>query len=118
MRGILVVAAAALLLTGCSGMPDRDRNILIGTGAGAGVGAVVGSAVGGPPGGWIGAGVGGATGGAIASLIKPDACYYRNRRGELWQVPCDEPVATAGVCYIGKGMGRLEPVPCPSRYRS
>jgi hypothetical protein len=117
-RKLLILATAAILLAGCSGMPDRDRNIVIGAGAGAGVGALVGSAVGGPPGGWIGAGVGGATGGVIASLIEPDACYYRNRRGELWQVPCEHPAPGAAACYIGNRHGRLDEVTCPRKLRT
>ncbi len=117
MMKVLTVALAAILLSSCVGMPDRDRNTLAGIGAGAGVGALIGTA-GGPAGTWIGAASGAAAGGVIASLIRPDACYFRNRRGELWQVPCDGPVVGAEACYVGNRDSRLQPVPCRRRYRS
>jgi len=91
MRGLLVVMAAALMLSGCAASPQRDRNALIGAGVGAGVGALIGSAAGGPPAMWAGAAIGAVTGGVVGSLVKDQACYYRNKRGELWQVPCDDP---------------------------
>ena len=73
MRGLLGVALAAILLSGCAAAPDRDRYIMIGSGAaiGAGVGAIIGHAAGGPPGGWAGAAIGaasGAIGGALTDL--------------------------------------------------
>ncbi len=114
MNKVLLAAVAALVLAGCSA---RDRNTLVGAGIGAGVGAIIGSASAGPTGGWVGAAVGGLTGGAIGSLVQPAGCYYRNRRGELWQVPCHGRVAHASACYVGDAFGGLQPVRCPRRYR-
>ncbi|NJL50178.1 MAG: hypothetical protein HC909_00100 [Blastochloris sp.] len=74
--------------------------------------------MGGPPGGWVGAGIGGATGAVLASLIEPDACYYRNRRGELWQVPCEFEVREAEACFVGRRHGELDEIPCSRRFRT
>lgn len=116
MRASLVVICAAILLSGCGAMPEQQRNTLIGIGVGAGVGALVGSAVATGPGAIAaGAVIGGATGGVIGSLIKPDACYFTNRRGELWQIPCGFRPPGAIACFYGKGPGAVEQVPCPSR---
>lgn len=116
MRGILVALSAALLLSGCGSMPDRDRNMLLGFAAGAGAGALIASAVA-TGGGSIAAGaaIGGVTGGVIGSMIKPDACYFTNRRGELWQIPCGYHPVAATACYYGKGPYMLEHVECPAR---
>ena len=97
-------------------MPERDRNMLIGIGVGAGVGALIGSAVA-TGGGSIAAGaaIGGVTGGVIGSLIQRDACYFTNRRGELWQVPCGYHPVAAVACFYGKGPYMVEPVACPPR---
>ena len=94
-------------------MPDQQRNTLIGIGVGAGIGALIGSAVA-TGGGSIAAGaaIGGVTGGVIGSLIKPDACYYTNRRGELWQTPCGRQPASAVACFYGKGPNWLEQIDC------
>jgi hypothetical protein len=117
MRRVLAILLLSGFLAGCGSMPERDRAFVIGTGVGAGVGAVIGSATAGPPGAWIGAGVGGGAGGAVASIIRPEACYLRNRRGELWQVPCEGRQAKlAEVCYASGWFGSLEPVPCPRRF--
>lgn len=94
-------------------MPDQDRNILAGATVGAGVGALIGSASGGPPGGWAGAAIGAAAGGAVGSLIKDNACYIRNRRGEIWQVPCEDQRIRATGCLVGSFSGTLNEVPCP-----
>ena len=85
MRGFLFVVLAAIMLSGCASAPERDRNMVIGAGIGAGIGALIGSASGGPPGGWAGAAIGGATGGTIGAMVGHQACYIRNKRGELWQ---------------------------------
>ena len=115
MLRFLVVALAAILLSGCASMPDRDRNILIGAGVGAGVGALIGSASGGPAGAGVGAAIGGASGGVIASLIRPEGCYIRNRRGELWQVPCHGRTVRASACFVGNEISGLRQVPCSYR---
>lgn len=115
MRGFIVAVCAATLLSGCGSTPDQTRNTLIGIGVGAGVGALVGSAV--ASGGssiLVGAAIGGATGGVIGSLIRPDACYFTNRRGELWQVPCGYRPVAAVACFYGKAPGALEQVDCIS----
>jgi len=115
MRGAIIAVCAATLLSGCGSMPDQQRNTLIGFGVGAGVGALVGSAVA-TGGGSIAAGaiIGGVTGATIGSLIKPDACYFTNRRGELWQIPCGYRPASAVACFYGRGPGSLEEVDCRS----
>jgi hypothetical protein len=101
VRIFVAVALAAILLSGCGSMPDLQRNTLFGTAAGIGVGALVGAAI------------GGATGGAIASLIRPPACYFRNKRGELWQVPCEDLRVRAEACFVGGTPVTLEEVACP-----
>ena len=112
MRGILVVAMAAIFLSGCAAAPERDRNAMIGAGVGAGVGALVGSASAGPAGGWAGAAIGAVSGGVVGSLIRRDACYIRSRRGELWQVPCDAPRSRSDVCYVGNSPWNATQVTC------
>ena len=96
-------------------MPYEQRNTLIGFGLGAGTGALVASAVA-TGGGSIAAGaiIGAATGATIGSLIKPDACYFSNRRGELWQIPCEYRPASAVACFYGRGPGSLEVIDCRS----
>jgi len=115
MRGLPVVAMAAIMLSGCASAPERDRNIMIGAGVGAGVGALIGSATGGPPGGWAGAAIGAVSGGVIGSLVRHEACYIRNRRGELWQVPCHDPRIRSEACFVGNSPGGLSEVPCGRR---
>lgn len=112
MRRLLVVAMAALMLSGCAASPERDRNIMIGAGVGAGVGALIGSASGGPPGGWAGAAIGAVSGGVIGSLVRREACYIRNRRGEFWQVPCEAPRARSEACFVGSSPWNVSQVPC------
>ena len=90
MRGLFVAICLAIVLSGCAGAPPEQRNALIGATLGAGVGAAIGSVTGGPPGAWTGAAIGFAAGGLIGYIIRPEGCYFRNRRGELWQVPCEE----------------------------
>jgi hypothetical protein len=114
MRGMIVAVCAAIFLSGCASAPDyqQQRNALIGAGVGAGVGALIGSATGGPPGAWAGAAIGAATGGVVGYLIRPEGCYFRNRRGELWQVPCEEARGAEG-CFYGRAPDGLEQVECP-----
>ena len=113
MRGLIVGALAATMLSGCASMPDRDRNGLAGATVGAGVGALIGSASAGPPGGWAGAAIGAAAGGVVGTLIKDNDCYIRNRRGEIWQVPCEDQRIRATGCLVGSFSGTLNEVPCP-----
>jgi uncharacterized protein YcfJ len=112
MRGLIIGTLATTMLAGCASMQDRDRNILLGAGTGAGVGALVGSATSGPAGVLVGAAVGAAAGGVLGSLIKPDACYIRNRQGEIWQVPCANQRVRAAACFVGSATGSLTEVPC------
>ena len=118
MRGVLVVALAAILLSGCATVPAKNRNIWIrggvGAGIGAGVGAIIGSAYGGPPGGWVGAAIGAAYGSAIGSMVQEKACYFRNKSDELWQVPCNNPRINAEACFVSYAYGILAEVPCPT----
>jgi hypothetical protein len=116
MRKVLAIALLAAGLAGCA-TGERDRNILAGAGLGAGVGALIGSASGGPPAAWLGAAVGGAAGGFIGYMIWPDGCFYRNRRGELWQVDCGDHFVRGPACYIGPDPWRMHEVPCPPRNR-
>lgn len=112
MPRLLVVASAALMLSGCAAVPQRDSTIMLGASVGAGVGALIGSASGGPPGGWAGAAIGAVSGGVIGSMVGRDACYVRNRSGELWQVSCEAPRARSDVCFVGNSPGNLSQVPC------
>ena len=113
MRGLIVGALAATMLAGCASMPDRDRNGLAGAAVGAGVGALIGSASAGPPGGWAGAAIGAAAGGVVGTLIKDNACYNRNQRGEIWRVPCTDQRVRVTACFVGGSFGSLTEVPCP-----
>ena len=63
---VFSIAAAALLMAGCSNMSEREKSTATGAGIGAGVGAVLSSATGGKAG--TGAVVGGAIG-AVAGNI-------------------------------------------------
>jgi uncharacterized protein YcfJ len=114
MLGFPIVILAAIIVSGCAATPppDQTRNILIGAGVGAGVGAIIGSASGGPPGGWAGAAIGAATGGAVGSLVRPEACYMRNRRGEIWQVTCEDRRPMPEACFVGYSPDVLRQVPC------
>lgn len=96
-------------------MSDHNRQVLLGVLAGAGAGALIAAAAasgGGPI--VVGAVVGGASGGVIASLIRPNHCYFVNRRGELWQIPCEHTptTAVARACFYGTGPGMLEQIDC------
>jgi hypothetical protein len=115
MRGAILAVCAATFLSGCGSMPYEQRNTLIGFGLGAGTGALVASAVA-TGGGSIAAGaiIGAATGATIGSLIKPDACYFSNRRGELWQIPCGFRPASAVACFYGRGPGSVVEIDCRS----
>jgi hypothetical protein len=113
MRGLIAVGAlAATTLVGCASSPDQTRYMLGGAAVGAGIGAVIGTASAGPPGGWAGAGIGAAAGGAIGAIIKDQACYIRNRQGEIWQVPCTDNRVMAKACFVGNAFGALTEVPC------
>ncbi len=105
MRVFPVLALAGLLLSGCASTPVRDRNIALGIAAGAGAGALIGSAAGGPTGIWPGVAIGAATGGLVGALVKDEACYLRNKEGDVWQVPCDEKRYKRQACFIGPGGG-------------
>ena len=115
MFRIIGICSAAILLAGCGSMPDRDRNTLIGAGVGAGVGAAIGSASSGPAGTLAGAAIGAVTGGVVGYIITPEACYFRNKRGEIWQVPCEDRRVRAAACFVGHAPYDLRQVPCPYR---
>jgi osmotically inducible lipoprotein OsmB len=117
MRTGLVVASLAVVLAGCGGMTDRDSKAFWGAAAGAGAGALVATAA---TGGnvLIGAAVGGAVGGTISYFIRPEGCFYRNARGEFWQVPCDQRIVGRPACFIGNDIVGYEPVDCPRRHVS
>src|SRR5437870_12743518 len=95
MTRFLGIALATVILTAPAAASDFDRQVLLGAALGAGIGALAG--------GGVGAAIGGASGGIIAFLIRPDGCYMRNRRGELWQVPRSEErrVGKEGGCGGG-----------------
>ena len=115
MRRFLGVALATVVLTGSAAASDFDRQVFFGTLLGAGFGAAVGTA-GGPAGTAIGAAVGAGAGGAVAFLMRPDGCFIRNRRGELWQVPCRGPIVRgASACFVGSEVRGLQQVACPAR---
>ncbi len=59
---LIAAAAAALVLTGCENMSERQRGTAVGAGVGAGVGAILGKATGGK------AGTGAVVGGAIGAV--------------------------------------------------
>ena len=112
MRVFIMAALVAVMLAGCAAMPDRDRNTLIGAGAGAGVGALVGSASGNPAGTLAGAAIGGATGAVVGYLVMPEGCYFRNKRGEIWQVPCEDRRIRTAACFVGRSLDDLKQVSC------
>ena len=89
MWKLALVAAAALILAGCSSSVSRDRATMMGVVAGAGAGAVIGAAATGTATGTaVGAAAGGATGGILANTLTPSRCYARNRHGRRYRVPC------------------------------
>jgi hypothetical protein len=114
MRAFVVVVVAAFALSGCASMPDHQRKSLVAAGVGAGLGAAVGAATGGA-GLAIAAGAvgGGAAGGIIAAYAGPHGCFYRNHRGELWKVPCEDTRVKAEACFVGRAPNLLEEVYCP-----
>ena len=63
----------------------------------------------------VGAAIGGASAGVIVFLIRPDGCFIRNGRGELWQVPCHGRTVRASACFVGNEIGGLRQVSCPAR---
>src|SRR5665213_494912 len=115
MSRLLVVTLTAIMLSGCASAPQRDRNALFGAGVGAGIGALIGSASGGPPAMWAGAAIGAASGGVIGYFVRNDACYFRNRAGEIWQIPCESLPVGAHACFVGGVPDRLTPIDCRNR---
>jgi YmgG-like glycine-zipper protein len=115
MFRFLAIVVAAVTLAGCASTPTRDQTIVGGIAVGAGVGAAIGSAAGGPPGAWAGAAIGGAAGGIVGYLIQPEGCFYRNRRGEWWQVSCEGRFPAKAACFTGSDIWGFREVPCPGR---
>jgi osmotically inducible lipoprotein OsmB len=115
MRRFLGAALVTVALTGSTAASELDRNIFIGTALGAATGAAIGAAAGGPAGTWIGLAVGGAAGGMITYLFRPDGCYIRTPRGELWQTSCQRAIRGVSACYVGNEVRGLTQIPCPTR---
>ncbi len=120
MRGFLAVIFLGLALSGCAALPDYQRQALIGAGLGAGAGALIGASIvggaaaaGGPAAIAIGAAVGGAAGGIIAANLGKPACYFRNKRGEIWMVPCEDERIRREACFVGHPVAGVEQVYCP-----
>jgi len=108
MIKFLGIALAGVLLATPAVASDFDRQVFFGAVLGAGIGA----AAGGP----VGAAIGGASGGMVAFLIRPDGCFIRNRRGELWRVPCQGPIVRGvSACYVGNEVTGLRQIDCPTR---
>src|SRR5712672_3385765 len=78
---ILMAAAAALLVAGCSGQPlsTREKGVLVGGGLGAATGAIIGAAVGAPG---AGAAIGGAVGALGGGLVGDQLQGQENRQSE------------------------------------
>ena len=112
MFRFIAIASVVVLLAGCGSMPDRDRNALIGAGVGAGVGAAIGSTHGNL---LAGIAIGAVTGGVIGYIVTPEACYFRNNLGEIWQVPCEDRRIRAAACFIGHAPYNLQQVSCTGR---
>jgi Prokaryotic membrane lipoprotein lipid attachment site. len=77
MKKLLIVAAAGLLLAGCSEYSQSDRAVgggLIGAGAGAAVGGLATNSAGGAV---VGGVLGGAAGAIIGAETTPRACTQR-----------------------------------------
>jgi hypothetical protein len=113
MRSLVGVSMVAVILSGCAAMPDQQKRVFVDAGIGAGVGALIGSAV--ATGGGavaVGAVAGGAIGGILGAYAKPDRCYFRNRRGEVWQIPCENDRPGGQACFVGR-FGNLTKVECP-----
>jgi len=88
MRTVLLVGTAALLLSGCQTMQQRNAatGALIGGATGAVIGGVAGHSAGAAlAGGVIGAAAGGLIG---AAITPPEPCYIRTRSGKLRRVRC------------------------------
>ena len=107
MKRLFGAALATVILSGSALASDFDRQLFFGAAVGAGIGA----AAGGP----VGAAIGGASGGVIAFIIRPDGCYIRNRRGEIWQVPCSRVIRAASSCFVGNELTGIRQVSCPAR---
>jgi hypothetical protein len=115
MQRFLGVALATIVLTGSAAASEFERNVLGGATLGAGIGALIGSATGGPAGALAGAAIGGGAAGVIVFLIRPDGCYFQNRRGEIWQTSCQRVIRGASACYVGNELSGLRQVSCPTR---
>jgi hypothetical protein len=114
MRTVFLIIIAGVFLSGCAAMPDSQRSVLAGAAIGTGVGALVGSATGtGPAAIAVGAAIGGVTGGIIGASVGSQACYFRNKRGEIWRVPCEDTRIRAEACFVGGAVGGTEQVYCP-----
>ncbi len=93
MKKLILVGASLLALSACTPM---EQGASVGAATGAVVGGVTtGSVVGAGVGAAVGAGVGAITGAVAGELLgrnanNPDMCYYRDRRGELYQDACPQ----------------------------
>jgi uncharacterized protein YceK len=87
MRKILLICAAALMLTGC----NTVRGQYAGTGAivGGATGAIIGgAATRSGSGALAGGAIGAAAGALIGAAAAPGECYARNPAGKLVRVRC------------------------------
>ncbi|MFN8829455.1 MAG: glycine zipper domain-containing protein [Labrys sp. (in: a-proteobacteria)] len=88
MKKIIVVAAMALALAGCSSYSRTDR-ALGGAAIGATSGAVIGNLAGGTGGSTVaGALIGGVAGAIVGAETTPKACWARDSRGNRYRVQC------------------------------
>ena len=109
MRASVIVAAlTAIMLSGCASTPDQQKIAVLSAGGGAAAGALVGAAAAGPTGAVIGAGAGGVAGGMVGYLVTPKGCYFRNKRGELWRVPCKDRRVMAAACFTDNGFFAIQ----------
>lgn len=86
-KNLLLVAALALMLTGCE-TARQDRVLggaLLGGAAGGVIGGVASNSVGGAVAGGV---IGAAAGGIIADATRPGRCYVRTASGRLRRVRC------------------------------
>jgi hypothetical protein len=85
---LIVIAASALLLGGCSSYSRTDRALgggAIGAAAGTAIGAAASGTVGGAVAGGI---IGGAAGAILGASTTPRACYTYDRYGRRIAVQC------------------------------
>ena len=90
MKQLIVASVCGLLVSGCAGSSDSQRDrMLIGGGLGAATGATIGAAAGSTAGAAIaGAAIGAIGGGLIGMVTAPKKCIARDQNGNTYQVTC------------------------------